>query len=256
MKYFFIVLFIVVIGYVWFLNHQSPATPTHSNPPTSITPTATGIAPIAHTVSYGDESYAYELIRANPKHVSLIPNYTKKLEFMAMITAAGCKAAISGGFYDTDFQPLGLIVIDGNIQNNAITSGLLDGFFTIDSTGKAEITALKPETAALALQSGPVIMANGNPIDLSIHNDEHARRMVVAVAPDQTLVFITVFTSDSVFDGPLLANLPQIIASIAANESVPTLDAINLDGGTASAFFSPNRALSEIRPVGSVFCIR
>lgn len=80
--------------------------------------------------------------------------------------------------------------------------------------------------------------------------------MAAAVTLSQQIVFMTIYTADAVFGGPLLGDLPAFVDAIAKRESLPFVSAINLDGGSASAYSSKNVSLDELTPVGSIFCIK
>jgi len=157
--------------------------------------------------------------------------------------------AINGGFYDTANKPLGLFRIGETVLAKQIQSNLLNGFLSDDG-----ITVAVP-TGRFVLQSGPLLIQRGNPLPLKIQNDEHARRMVAAKTGEGFL-FLTVYKEDSVFEGPLLADLPKVIQKINTKENLGIVDAINLDGGSASAFKNAETTLSELTPVGSLFCIK
>ena len=80
--------------------------------------------------------------------------------------------------------------------------------------------------------------------------------MAAAKTMDNELLFLTVYSGDSVFDGPLLADLPLVIEKISDEEKLDIAEAINLDGGSASSFYQGETTISELTPVGSLFCIK
>ncbi len=91
---------------------------------------------------------------------------------------------------------------------------------------------------------------------LVIQHDEPARRTIAAKTRDNTYVFLTVYDENSVFGGPLLSDLPSAVEEISNREEFRIADAINLDGGSASAFYNGDANLSELTSVGSIFCIK
>ncbi|KKW11013.1 MAG: hypothetical protein UY49_C0010G0009, partial [Microgenomates group bacterium GW2011_GWC1_49_7] len=78
---------------------------------------------------------------------------------------------------------------------------------------------------------------------------------MVAAKTGEGFLFLTVYKEDSVFEGPLLADLPKVIQKINTEENLGIVDALNLDGGSASAFDNGETSLSELTPVGSLFCV-
>jgi len=80
--------------------------------------------------------------------------------------------------------------------------------------------------------------------------------VISAVTGDNKLIFMVIYDPKSVFLGPELVDLPQIVSLVSAENDLNIADAINLDGGSASAFKSRDFSLSEISPVGSFFCLQ
>ncbi len=219
----------------------------------SPTPLAT---PVSKIVKVNGETFTYAFFRSPPTDISLIPNFDSKTDVTSLILSNTCNSAVNGGFYDTKSQPLGYFVTKGQKIHNSIQSTLLNGYFWIDE-GKASITSTPPsKSTGIALQTGPMLVENGKPRILHLSNDEHARRMIAVIENTGNVIFLTLYNTDAVFEGPLLRTLPELVDKIALLESLGITSAINLDGGSASAFYSDTTKLSELTLVGSVFCIK
>jgi len=80
--------------------------------------------------------------------------------------------------------------------------------------------------------------------------------VVVAVSGENKPFFFVFYDETNFLDGPTLEELPDLINKINQDYSLGIADALNLDGGTASLFFSGRINLNEAAKVGSVFCIR
>lgn len=174
-----------------------------------------------------------------------------------MIKENNCTSGINGGFYDTENRPLGLFVNNFQTLRDPIKSKLLNGYLGIGATDSVFMgDELLDTHNRVVLQTGPLLMVNGQPVVLAITNDEPARRMVAAVDRDNYIVFMALYEPTSVFDGPLLEDLPTLVAAVDKEESLNVIDAVNLDGGSASAFYGPERTLRELTPVGSFFCVK
>ena len=224
-----------------------PVTPTVTLQPTPVTPPA---------ITFSGMTYAYGLLPAAGKNISLIPNFEKRLPSETLLSSHSCTALINGGFYDTTYKPLGYFFTDGKEISPSRKSALFNGYISVSDNGIASISADPPDSPGIALQSGPILMQNTDVMPLKIIHDEHARRMIAAVTAEGAIVFITVYNPESVFEGPLLGDLPVILRDIAKRESIHIEEALNLDGGSASAFYTATVKLSELTPVGSVFCIK
>jgi uncharacterized protein YigE (DUF2233 family) len=219
-------------------------TPVHASPVPS------------KTVSVDGQIYVYALMRTDPSKVTLIANFTDRLDTTSLMRKHACRMGINGGFYDTDTKPLGLFVTEGETVHIDSENALFNGFLSIDQKDKETILPDPPTLTRIALQTGPLLIQKGEPLPLRIKNDEHARRMVGATTTDGQSVFLTVYNPEAVFEGPLLGNLPDAVREISSLESIPIDAAINLDGGSASAFYSDATKLSELTPIGSLFCIK
>lgn len=199
----------------------------------------------------------YAIIKTEPDRVTLIPNFSEKKLSREILESNNCSAGINGGFYDTQNQPLGLFVSNFQTAHKAIENALLNGFIGIGANNGTFIGhELLDMHNRIALQTGPLLIANGKPLPLAIKNDEHARRMVAAIDADSTMMFLSLYNSDSVFDGPLLRDVPTMLTEINQKELLNIVNAINLDGGSASAFYNGSTELSELTPIGSFFCIK
>jgi len=192
----------------------------------------------------------------------LVPNFTEKKIAREVYGELGCKLLINGGFYAAGAssaysKPIGLFVANREEVSEASNNSLFNGFFSVNEFDTPRITLEVPrDPLAIALQTGPILQENNSVHVLKLVRDKAARRMVAAVTGKNELIFITIYKEEAVFSGPNLANLPAIISQFEEEEKLEIADAINLDGGAASAFFSSEVKLSEASPVGSFFCAK
>jgi uncharacterized protein YigE (DUF2233 family) len=232
---------------------QTPAHPV----PTTAGPTLSMSPKPVPSVALGQASFAYAFFRVpDLSRLSLIPNFKQKSESQSLMRTNGCTMAINGGFYDKNDTPLGFFVSGKKVYGSELTSNLANGFVWVASGAAVISTELPHLQFNIALQTGPLLLFDGNVLPLTIKNDSGARRMLVAKTNDNTLLFMTVYRQDSVFDGPLLGDLPEVVQKISRKENLGIADAVNLDGGSASAFYNGETALSELTAVGSLFCVK
>ena len=111
------------------------------------------------------------------------------------------------------------------------------------------------ENVDMGVQTGPVLILDGDEVDLKLARDKQARRMAAFIAGND-LYFVTVFHPEAVLDGPFLDSLPGIVLKIGQDEGFVVSSAVNLDGGAASAWYSPTLTLKEWQPVGSWWCVK
>lgn len=253
-------------GYWWsskpgYNNEEEKVLAEKSPPVDTVTPTDSVETDTVRTyreVRVNETNYAYILASGiDPVKLSLIPNYTEKISSAAITKVNNCSAGINGGFYGLDDKPLGLRVINEQEISRKKTSNLFNGYVVIETDGRMSISGDEPTTTPkYALQTGPLLLLNGSIQNLSMASDKNARRMVMGVDGEGKAILISVFFAVSEDSGPLLSQLGEIVKSISDKEKLGMSAAVNLDGGSASAIYTPEVSLSEYNSVGSWWCVR
>ena len=106
----------------------------------------------------------------------------------------------------------------------------------------------------MAIQTGPLIKFKSNYLDLSNLNNDSARRNVLALSNDGKIIILSIYKTNSFFDGPRLQDLPEILTKYEKENHFILSDVINLDGGSASVFKNDYAYLTELTVVGSFLC--
>ena len=194
--------------------------------------------------------YRYAVFAVNDlSRLKLFSNLTKKQESPLLKQLNNCQMLVNAGFYDEQDQHLGWFQVNGRELSPKQNNRLFDGYLSITS-GAAEIGFAPRPAADFGLQSGPVLVFDAKPLKLTIKDDQPRRRMAAAITQDEQLIFLVILSPQSDYSGPLLADTPRIVLSI--NQDI--VAAINLDGGSASAFIAPEVNLPEYQPIGGYFC--
>jgi hypothetical protein len=176
------------------------------------------------TVDLGVFSAKWTALRVtdNPDGQSL--NATMKGEKFA--------CGVNGGYFDTEFKPIGLRVADGKTfsplrRARLITGILLQSDHGIDVIRVTEFSSAKKIIAAV--QSGPFLV-EGNKRVRGLNDSQAARRTFAGIA-----------TNDRAFLGfcsdVSLAELANILATAPIVADSKIRRALNLDGGSSSAFW-------------------
>ena len=152
-----------------------------------------------------------------------------------------CLAGVNGGYFDPDYKPIGLLVVDGKTIGPLQHARLLTGILAA-STSKVQILRISESSRQLklntAVECGPMIVDLGSRVR-GLEGTRAAHRTFAAVAGDRAALG---FCSDVT-----LADLSKILTAQLAND-FKVQRAINLDGGSSSAFWFK-------RANGSVFSI-
>lgn len=261
-KIVFLIFLVLGLGVVFWVKQLSnpaenisPASP--SSPSPTVFPTLTPVKS-DQIIDFEKDRLVYRAAwvkTADFKNLSLYPNFKEKLGAKELMEQKKCRSLVSGGFYTKKGEPVGLFVSEAEVFKKRIESRLFDGVFFLEND-KAQITLQTPDgTPRLALQSGPVLLLDGRQVGLKIRDDKPARRVVLALNQEGDAYFFIIFNPDSVLEGPLLADLPEVVQDMGEKKGFEFTEAINLDGGSASAFYSDFLVLPEFSSIGSYFCL-
>jgi hypothetical protein len=161
-----------------------------------------------------------------------------------MMEAEKCAYGVNGGYFDTDFKPIGLRVSDGRTFSPLRRARLITGVLAQSSRG-VEIVRVnefsRSKKIAAAIQAGPFLVEGSKRIN-GLDDSQIARRTFAAIAGnDHGLLGVCSPVS--------LADLASILAAAPVAANYKIVRAMNLDGGSSSAFWFA-------RENGTVFWIR
>ncbi|MEO1591159.1 MAG: phosphodiester glycosidase family protein [Cyanobacteria bacterium J06632_22] len=161
----------------------------------------------------------------------------------------GAIAAVNGGYYGEEFEPIGLYILNGqSLQPMSNASGLLSGVVNIDATGQVNLETranFSSSRAVSALQSGPFLVDPGNVLGIYSDNNKLRKRSVVALSEQRELIILTTSPVS-------LYTLAQCLHTQAAGVGVVSIErALNLDGGISTGMFAllSNQALAKTEEV-------
>ncbi len=150
----------------------------------------------------------------------------------AVMKREKCVCGVNGGYFDTEFKPIGLRVADGTTFSPSRRAPLITGIFLqsdrgIDVVRVSESSRTKKIVAAI--QSGPFLVEGSTRVR-GLNASQFARRTFAGtVANDHA--FLGVCSDVS------LAELANILAATPIVADSKTRRAMNLDGGSSSAFW-------------------
>lgn len=205
-------------------------------------------APSPVLFSFGSYRYAVWVVEETKK-LKLFSNLIDKDNSQNLMAKNGCQALFNAGFYDEKDNHLGWFVAEGQEISPAQINRLFNGFLA-SKHDQISLGFEKPGSVDWGLQSGPVLVYDGKPLKLTIKDDQPRRRVAAALTQTGRLIFLVILSSESDYSGPLLAETPKLLLGI--NPEI--VAAINLDGGSASAFLSEAVFLPEYQTIGGYFC--
>jgi exopolysaccharide biosynthesis protein len=160
-----------------------------------------------------------------------------------------CLAGVNGGYFDENFAPLGLRIENGQTIAPLQRARLITGVLVASSRG-VQIVRSREFSRRLgvtaAIQCGPFLIDRGKPT--SGLNDSHLARRTFAATTSDSRALV------GVCSGVSLAELAKILATTSLAEDLKIERALNLDGGSSSAFWFAREngsafSISEQKPV-------
>jgi hypothetical protein len=143
-----------------------------------------------------------------------------------------CLAGVNGGYFSSDYAPIGLLIVDGRTIAPLQRARLLTGVLTASLRGVQIMRTRefpRQQKFNAAVQCGPFLVDLGRPVR-GLEETHQARRTFAAVAkPDRAALGFCSETS--------LAELANILASAQLADDFKISRALNLDGGSSSGFW-------------------
>jgi exopolysaccharide biosynthesis protein len=211
------------------------------------------------TYSYSElenTNYVFNYIKvSNPDNIELYSNLDEKLASYELMDKTKCSKLVSSGFYTEEGNHIGLFISDYEVLSKSVNNQTFDGFFSINKDSVV-ISRKIPPSPRLAVQSGPLLLYEGKSIKIVTKKEDEARRVIVALSESKDIWFFVIYNKDSLFLGPTMDKLPDILAELENKLDIKFTNALNLDGGTHSAFYSDGAKIQELSPIGGYFCIQ
>lgn len=163
---------------------------------------------------------------------------------------------INGGFFDTEGEPEGLLVIDSETQH-PYRRGLGGGIFALDAERGVQLdgetfdeAAPRPPGVRFAIQARPrLVVASRN--NIRSDNGRRAARTALCLRDaGRTLEVWVAFDTGEEVSGPTLFELGAHMAAEGCDE------ALNLDGGPSTAFADEDETRSPRGPLREALLFR
>lgn len=172
------------------------------------------------------------LFSAKATTVRVIDNPTGENDLAAAMQRAHGLAGVNGGYFDPHNAPVGLLVSGGKLIAPLRKARLLSGVLTV-SKGRVELLRSAEYSSRknpiAALQCGPFLVDGGQPV-AGLNDNRSARRTFILTSGSDraALGFCSSVT---------LAELGDILATPRITPDLKVQRALNLDGGSSSAFW-------------------
>ncbi|PYI91329.1 MAG: hypothetical protein DME97_13635 [Verrucomicrobia bacterium] len=197
---------------------------------------------LAETANSDEATLDLALFSTKSAIVRVTDNPTGNEDLASMMRRRRGVAGVNGGYFDPQNAPVGLLISDGKLIAPFRKARLLSGVL-VTTKGRLELLRAAEyssrKTATAALQCGPFLV-DGSAAVSGLNNTRPARRtFVLTTGSDRAAIG---------FCSPVtLAQLGEILATVRLTPELKVQRALNLDGGSSSAFwFAGERGVFSI----------
>jgi hypothetical protein len=143
-----------------------------------------------------------------------------------------CACGVNGGYFDAEFNPIGLRIVNGQTIAPLRRARLITGILLASSRGVQIVRAAESsprQRVAAAIQCGPFLVDFSQRVR-GLNESNPARRTFAATATNERALL-------GVCSEVSLADLARILATTPIAAELKIQRALNLDGGSSSAFW-------------------
>jgi hypothetical protein len=214
--------------------------------------------PQVNEITLNGKTYQFHFHKISSNEtLNLIPNFQEATFSAQIVKNNNCALGINGGFYKKEGGPLGLFFAEKKLYGDKIQSATFNGILAKASNQLSIVLAssLYPPYASydFLLQSGPLIFLK-NDIQPNFIESDYSRRHLIVESTTGEFFLFSIFEKDNKFNGPRLEDLRPIFLSPDFKTIADFELLLNLDGGTASAFYDGQVQVEEFKPIGSFLC--
>jgi uncharacterized protein YigE (DUF2233 family) len=174
----------------------------------------------------------FAIFDSNKTMLRMIDQPDERRDLASAMSSGQYLAGVNGGYFDPDYQPVGLLVSDGRTITPFRRARLLSGVLSVVNgrirLQRASEFSMKGKVSE-AVQCGPFLVDHGKSV-IGLDESRSARRTFVA-AGSANVIALGYSSSLS------LAELSRVLTSGKITDNLRIDRAMNLDGGSSSAFW-------------------
>lgn len=162
----------------------------------------------------------------------VIDNPTAENDLATLMPRENCLAGVNGGYFDPENKPVGLLISEGKLIAPLRKARLLSGVMLV-THGQLQLLRTAEYSSKRkpveALQCGPFLVDRGQPVP-GLNATRPARRTFILTGSAERAAI-------GLCSGVTLAQLAKILATPELAPGLKVQRALNLDGGSSSAFW-------------------
>jgi uncharacterized protein YigE (DUF2233 family) len=152
-------------------------------------------------------------------------------DLASVMARENCLAGANGGYFDPEYKPVGLLISDGRTIAPFRRAKLLSGVLSV-ANGRVRLQRVSEFSTKAkiseAVQCGPFLVDHARPVT-GLDDSASARRTFVAIGSENAIAL-------GYCSSLSLAQLSHVLTSGKITKDLKIDRALNLDGGSSSAF--------------------
>ena len=202
------------------------------------------------TLERSDPTYSFDLnlVRFGPQRVvaRIISSgqfQLKSADAKTLAQRSGALVTINANYFDEKGKPLAFLkTATGEINRNVSKHGLYTGVFGVQDSMPFIVHRddFQLTGAQEAIQSGPLLLKQGAPLQTISGAARYSRRAVIGIDKQQRLI---VGVTDTVLGGLSFAELQELFSR--PEWQLETTELLNLDGGGSAQLYIKTRSHEE-----------
>ena len=153
-------------------------------------------------------------------------------DLASVMSGEHCLAGVNGGYFDPEYKPVGLLISGGRTIAPYRRAKLLSGVLSV-ANGRVRLQRVSEFSMKAriseAVQCGPFLVDHARPV-MGLDDSASARRTFVAIGRENAIAL-------GYCSSLSLAQLSQVLTSGKITKDFRIDRALNLDGGSSSAFW-------------------
>jgi exopolysaccharide biosynthesis protein len=166
--------------------------------------------------------------------------------------------SFNGQFFDENFEPLGLLISDGELISEKTKSDLMEGIIAIDENFNARLFPASADLKNIefAIQNGPIILdENGQNLFIS-ETGKIASRTALGLDKNNNLILIVLKQSVLNYDNVIsLHEFGNLLENNLEFKEMGLHSVLNLDGGPSSGLALNDSYFPEMEKVQNIIIV-
>ncbi|MBD3328664.1 hypothetical protein GF340_05190 [Candidatus Peregrinibacteria bacterium] len=166
--------------------------------------------------------------------------------------------SFNGQFFNEDFEPLGLLISDGQVISEKTKSDLMEGIIAVDQNFNARLfpAGANLENIEFAIQNGPILLDEKGQNLFTSETGKIASRTALGLDKNNNLILIVIKQSVLNYDNVIsLHEFGKLLEEQPEFKEMGLHSVLNLDGGPSSGLALKDSYFPEMEKVQNIIIV-